>query len=122
MPNDGVDDLVGATGIGKEFGEHGAQRNEDSDASRGVAETLCERGQYGLQVLPRDDADRECTEEQREEWMQLDDGDQYDDHRDTREEGQDQLPARGHRFGELRCVVSEERNTRDHLELLIGAG
>ena len=61
-----------------------------------------------VQVLARDDADRQRTEDQREERVQLDDSDQDDDHRDAGEERQDQLPTGRDRFGELGGVVGEE--------------
>ena len=72
VPDDGVDDLVGAAGVGEQFGEHRAEGDQDADACRGVAESLGERGQYGLEVLARDDADGEGAEDQRQERVQLD--------------------------------------------------
>jgi hypothetical protein len=34
VPDDGVDDLIGTTGVGQQFGEHRAQRDQDADAGR----------------------------------------------------------------------------------------
>lgn len=46
MADDGVDDLVGAAGVGEKLGEHRAERDENSHAGRGGAETLAERLQH----------------------------------------------------------------------------
>ena len=71
VADDGVDDLIGATGVGQQFGEHRTQRDQDADAGRRSAETLGEGLQYRLEVLARDDAHRQRAEDQREERVQL---------------------------------------------------
>ena len=48
----------------------------------GIA-TATPRSQHRLEVLARDDADRQRAEDQREERVQLDHSDQDDDHRDA---------------------------------------
>ena len=75
------------------IGEHRAQRDQDADTGRRRAEPVGEGFQHLLQVLTRDDADRQRAEDQREERMQLDHSDQDDDHRDTGKESQYQLPT-----------------------------
>ncbi len=93
MADDGVDDLVGAPpGIGQEFGEHGTQGDQDADSGGGGTEAVAERLEHLLEVLARDDADGQGAEDQRQEGMQVHHGDQDDDHGDTGEEGQDELP------------------------------
>ena len=64
MSDDGVDDLVGPTGIGQQFGEHRAEGDQDADAGGGGAEPVGERLEHLLQVLARDDADRQRPEDQ----------------------------------------------------------
>ena len=73
VPDDGVDDLVGAAGVGEQLGEHRAERDQDADAGGGVAEPVGERLEHVLQVLAGDDADRQRAEDQRQERVQLDD-------------------------------------------------
>jgi hypothetical protein len=101
VADDGVDDLVGATGVGEQFGEHRAQCNQDANARRGGAEAVTERVEDVADVLPRDDAHGQCTEDQREKRVQLGDRDQHDDQRDGGQRGQDELPARCDGFRQL---------------------
>ena len=101
VSDDGVDDLVGAAGIGEQFGEHRAERDQDADARRGGAESVGERRRGRREVLARDDAHGQGAEDQGEERVQLGDGDQHDDQRDTGQRGQDQLPAGGDGLGQL---------------------
>ena len=101
MADDGVDDFVGAAGVCEQLGEHCTERDQDADTRRGGAEAVGERIQHRLEVFARDDADRQTTENQGQEGVQLDDGDQDDDDRNAGQRGQDELPAGGDRFGRL---------------------
>ena len=48
----GVDDPVGAAGVGEQFAVHGAQRNQDADAGDGVAEALEELAMAAATASP----------------------------------------------------------------------
>lgn len=111
MADDGVDDLVGAAGIGQEFGEHGTEGDEDADTCGGAPEPVGERLQDRCQVLAGDHTNRQLAKDQGEERMQLHHGDQHDDHRDAREEGENELTAGRDRLGKLRRVVGEKCNS-----------
>ena len=103
MPDDGVDDLVGATGISEQFREHRAQRDQNAHTRRSCAESGTERIEYIRKAFPplRDDADGDSAEDQREERVKFGDRDQHDDERDARQCGDNQLPACCDRFGKL---------------------
>ena len=69
--DDGVDDLVGAAGVGEQLAEHRAERDQDADAGGGVAEALGEAGDGRRSIgTPGDDADGQRAEDQREERVQ----------------------------------------------------
>src|SRR3954469_22676883 len=94
MADDGVDDLVGATGVGEQFGEHRAERDQHTYPGRGRAESIGEGFENITDVHPRDDADGEAAENQRQERVQLRHRNQDDDERNACECGEHQLPAR----------------------------
>jgi len=101
VSHDAVHDLVGSTGISKQLREHRTERDQDAHPGSGSAEPVAKRVEHVSDVLPCDNADGDGAENQREEGMQLGDRDQYDNQRDTRQRGQDQLPAASYGFSQL---------------------
>ena len=94
-----VSTISSAPRVGQQFGEHRPECDQDADSGCGGTETVGERLEHLLQILARDDTHGQCAEDQRQERVQFDDRDEDDDHRDTRQEGQDQLPSGGDRRG-----------------------
>ena len=99
MPHNGVDDLIGATGVREELCEHRTERDQDPDSGRGAAEPVGERLQYIRNRLAGNNSHCEPAGHERQERVHLGDGDQHDDDGDADERGEDQLPPGGDRLG-----------------------
>ena len=63
--DDGVDDLVGAAGVGQQLGEHRAERDQHADAGGGRAEARGKLAITSATSYAGDDADGEAAEDQR---------------------------------------------------------
>ena len=112
VADDGVDDLVGAAGVGEQFGEHRAERDQDADAGRGRAEPVGER----LENVGRGSRRRRCRRSGAPK-ISARNGCSLATVISTTitampaSERQDQLPAGCHRFGEF-GVIRQDGDAR----------
>jgi hypothetical protein len=109
VSDDCVDDFVGTAGVGEQLGEHRTKGDQDAHTGCGGAEAVTERIEHIASVLPRDDAHGQGPEDQREERMQLGDGDQHDDEGDACQRGQHQLTSRQQPVGAAWCLPRGSR-------------
>jgi hypothetical protein len=80
----GLRDLIGATGFGHHFAEHGAQRKDDADETEHAAEAVLERLDDGADRHAGGQAEERGRDGQGDEGVNLEFGDQEDqtDYRD----------------------------------------
>jgi hypothetical protein len=105
LGEDGVDDLIGAAGVGEQFAEDRAERDQDAHTGDGGAETGGEAGDGLVERGPGEGAESERADGQGQECVQLELGDEQDDDGDARQYGDAQLSMarRSDRLDGVRC-------------------
>ena len=71
-------DLVGAAGLGHHLAQHGAQRHDDGDVAEGRAHARSQRNESRRQAACPRRRRAQRDEKERDEWIELEDGDEQD--------------------------------------------
>ena len=93
--DEGVDHPVGAAGVGQQAADHGAERDEQTDAADGRPDAGLEAVIVSAKASPPTTPSTQRAQDEGQERVHLQPGDQHDDDGDAQDRGEDELEVTG---------------------------
>jgi hypothetical protein len=81
--NNGLGDALGRPAISHQFAQHGPKANDEDQVAQGAADPDLDRFANGGHGHPGDQPQPQSHQDKRNEGIQLDDGDQQDQRKDS---------------------------------------